>query len=225
MQFPVAEAIKPLSKYLLSRNVDKITIFISPNAYYEMLGNTLEAQISDKLNVKKQIVPADSLDYRTELTKIRQETNTAIVVFLLENGPASTFVKQAKNIGIDPGRLILGPIVRYDEVLKKDHALTEGIIHLDYSVPIPKDFQEMYLTRFKSEPAFGSVLAYDAVYLLKYGIEMCGDDGSKLVDCLAKVNFKGKSGPVKFDQNRNRIITNEVTKIYKITNGTFIQLP
>ena len=219
LQFPAKDAVKPLIKYLEERNFDELKIIVSPNAYYEMLSRTILENISKNIKISSEMVSSDSLDFRSTISKLSRIKNLGILVFLLENGPASTFVKQAKSVNIKPENLILGPIFKYDEILRKDNVLSQGIIHFDYIYEIPKDFIDKYKTRFNVEPTYGSALSYDSVILLKKGIEKCSLNSDALASCLDKISFDGYSGPVNFSPSKNRISTRPFTQVFQVTDG------
>jgi branched-chain amino acid transport system substrate-binding protein len=224
LQFPAKESITPVVKYLESRNFEEIIIFVSPNAFYEMLSNTIISSFPKTMKIRSEIVPSESLDFKSNLSKLRNIKNLGIIVFLLENGPAATFVKQAKSIGLPAENLMLGPIVRYDDILKNDKNLSNGLIHFDYIYEIPNYFKDKFKKRFNVEPTFGSVQSYDAVNLLKNEIQKCGLEKEKLIECIAKSKSTGVSGPIEFKENRDRVTSIPVIQVFKINAGESMRL-
>lgn len=219
LQFPAKEAVVPVTSYITSRNFSEVIIFVSPNAFYEMLSQTIVDALKDKIKISSEIVSSDNLDFKSSINRIRSKKDLGIVVFLLENGPAATFVKQAKSQGIKSSNLMLGPIVRYDEILKKDNALTQGIIHFDYDYETPEDFNKKYRSRFNTDPTFGSAQSYDSVLLLKEGMEKCRNQPDLLLNCISGANFKGVSGDIEFEKTRDRITKRPVIRCFEIIDG------
>jgi ABC-type branched-subunit amino acid transport system substrate-binding protein len=115
-------------------------------------------------------------------------------------------------------------IVSVDDILKNDKSLSNGIVHFDYIYEIPKDFSDKFKKRFNVEPTFGSAQSYDAVNLLKNGIDQCGFEKEKLIQCIKTSKTEGLSGPIEFRENGDRITSKPVIQVFKIQDGESMQL-
>ena len=228
MQYAPEDVIRPFSDYIISRNFESLTFIISSNSFYEMLADSLEQSLEGKVSINRELITNDTLDYRSLLLKIRKKSKSlnsktdghGIVVFMGENGPASTFVKQAKSIGVKGENLLLGPIVPYDEVLKNDSQLNEDIIYFDYVSDLSESFKASYMKRFKEEPKLGAAFSYDALYLLKNSLERCNlNKKLSFKDCMLSGMENGASGDVRFSDDRKRVLLSQAAAVFQIKNG------
>lgn len=73
----------------------------------------------------------------------------------------------------------------------------------DEAVPVRKHFVDAYVARFGRQPAILSDNGYDAVMMLKYGIDRAtAYDATKIKDALYTLrDFQGASGLMSFDRN------------------------
>lgn len=228
MQYAPEDVIRPFSDYIISRNFESLTFIISSNSFYEMLADSLEQSLEGKVSINRELITNDTLDYRSLLLKIRKKSKSlnsktdghGIVVLMGENGPASTFVKQAKSIGVKGENLLLGPILPYDEVLKNDSGLNEGIIYFDYVSDLSESFKASYMKRFKEEPKLGAAFSYDALYLLKNALERCNlNKKLSFKDCMLSGMENGASGDVRFSDDRNRVLLSQAAAVFQMKNG------
>ena len=224
LQFPARKAVLSLTNFIISKNFDEVHIIYSSNAYYEMISEAVYDNLKDKVKTTKELAQSDSLDYKSSILKIKNKKNIAVVALLLENGPVSTFVKQAKNIGIQADHIFLGPVFRDDEILKNDKSLSQDLIYFDYIFSIPETFEAKFRQKFNYPARYDSTLSYDAVFLIKKAIEECGDQTDKTITCINQGLKNAQSGEIKFDQNKDRIMTTPITGVFQIKDGKPMQL-
>ncbi len=226
MQYPPEKVIQPFTEYILSRNFTSVTLISSSNTFFELLSDTLITSLDSKVPLTRETIINDSLDYKSLLLKIKQSgENSGIVVFMTQNGPASTFVKQAKSFGIKGDRLLLGPVVLYDEILKTNQDINEDIIFFDYISDLSENFRTKYKNRFKEEPKLGSAFSYDALYLLKEALEECNSNGiTDINQCIMKGLETGASGEVRFNENRERILLKPASSVFQMREGKAVRI-
>lgn len=219
---PARDAIRPLSNYILSKKFTEIHILYSQNAFFEMISDALVNNLTNKINLKKELVSSNNLDFKTNIARLKNKKDTAIFALLQENGPVSTFVKQARSAGISADRIFLGPVLTEDTILKNDSALTHDIHYFDYVFTISDEFQKKYRAMHNTDARYDSTLAYDAIYMFKHSIEKCGSEAQKIITCIPTSLPIGQSGPISFDTERNRIMDRPVTVVLKMQNGVSI---
>jgi branched-chain amino acid transport system substrate-binding protein len=122
---------------------------------------------------------------------------------------ALNFLRQAKELNV-PLKVVLGTS-EWDETALADFAKINYPDRIFYgyptppdeSIPIRKRFVEAYVARYGKQPEILSDNGYDAVLMLKYGVEKGGSyDATVMKDALhALKDFQGASGLMSFDQN------------------------
>lgn len=75
-----------------------------------------------------------------------------------------------------------------------------------------------------AEPAFTAAKGYDALYALKSAIERCGSLAAQIRDCLAKTEWQGASGSVKFNKHGALDNRGQYTKLYTVIDGKVQEL-
>lgn len=76
----------------------------------------------------------------------------------------------------------------------------------DAGTPEVEAFLAAYQAKYNKTPDALAALAYDAAYLLAQAIEEAGStDGAAIRDAMLAITFKGVSGTVTYDANRNPI--------------------
>ena len=80
--------------------------------------------------------------------------------------------------------------------------------------PKVKNFIEAYKKEYNEEPNAFAALAYDAAYTLVGAIEKAGStDKDAIIAALKDSDYKGVTGDIKFDENRNPIKQTAITTI------------
>ena len=77
-------------------------------------------------------------------------------------------------------------------------------------------FKNEYYKKYNKFPGAIAAYAYDGMNLILESIKLSGFDRIKIQKHLAKINFKGVTGDVQFDNRGNRL---NATEMFKINNG------
>lgn len=168
-----------------------------------------------------ELYDAGSVDFRVQLTKIKQSNPDVLIIAGRSNNYPS-LLKQIKELGISA--TLLASAEFYDQsVLDKIGVNNvEGIYTLT-----PKDpqdyvnFKSRYVNSFGEEPMAYSMYAYDGVMSLIESLDAVGDDVDKVRDDLYGVTINGASGKVGFDSEGDR--TGASYAVYKVINGQFVK--
>jgi branched-chain amino acid transport system substrate-binding protein len=171
---------------------------------------------------KPSYAPTDS-DFRTQLNAIR-DANPEVVYIPGRYTEVGRIAKQARELGIKA--TLLG-----GDGWNDPHLFDAGADPLDgsyitglFSANDPdaqvRKFASDYAARFGGPPPAPAALAYDATRLLADALARAGStDGAKLRDALAQTKaFKGVTGDLSFDAERNAV---KPTVVFKIQGGKF----
>ena len=118
-------------------------------------------------------------------------------------------------------KIIASETVKEDKILEQAGGNAEGVYIVFTGEP--KDyinFKNNYKTKFNEEPSAYSMYAYDGAIALIKAINENGDDLEKIKNGLLNINFKGASGNVVFDADRERIGMEYI--MYVVKNGEFV---
>lgn len=166
----------------------------------------------------------DEKDFSSLITKLRAANPQAVLI--MDQGAVPQVINQIRGAGWNVPLATLGPGTS-EQLLKLAGKNAEGLI---VSTPFFFDENNAELMAWKNEfaaragfePTIHPVCAYDCVYLIAAAIEACGDEEvtrKTIRDNLAKVEFEGVSGPIKFN------INGDVTRDYMICaaeNGKWV---
>ena len=171
--------------------------------------------------VAKEAYNKGDKDFRTQLGKIAD--SGAEVLFLPEYyEDIALIAAQAQEKKIDA--ILLGAD-GWDGVLKdgvmdktKLSALKNAFFCNHYSAESTdtkvQNFIEAYKKEYNEEPNAFAALAYDAAYTLVRAIEKAGStDKDAIIAALKDSDYKGVTGDIKFDENRNPIKQTAITTI------------
>ena len=83
---------------------------------------------------------------------------------------------------------------------------------------------ERYRARFHAEPLWTVAKAYDNVLILKGAIEQCGSQPGQIRDCLAKTDFRGASGRVRFSPQGVIEAFEPITELRRIESAKIVKI-
>lgn len=167
------------------------------------------------------------VDYSAQLTKIRAASPDAIVIGGLAEETAN-IVRQARQLGIPPGTVIMGANAAISSKLAElagkaaDGFLVGSGWFIGYDDPVNRRFVEAYKARYNSLPDNFAAQAYTAVYAFADALKRAGGagDSEKLRDAIASVrDLPSPSGPFSFDRDREPVIT---PKVLTMRDGRFV---
>lgn len=222
---PPQAATKSLADYINSQAMGSLTVLLNENAYLLGLMEALLPQLQKgKTKVEVLRFNPGHQDYRSTISKLKQDPPSAVLLLLLLNSDLAPYLRQTRELGFTPHTLISNDLL-FDEVITKEPMLAEGAVFFDYIVPGSSTFKQRFRKLAKREPNFGSAKSYDALMLLKRAIETCGDSPSQITTCLYKDNFEGESGTIVFD-HLGRLRWNATnTYLLRVEGGKHIPLP
>lgn len=157
--------------------------------------------------VAKEMFQAGEKDFKNQITKILQNSFTAIYLVGYPTECSGT-IKQLKRLGYNG--MILGTIVMADPIVQKAIQRTGYICY--YPVPKQPDIQnpavakfiEAFKKKYEKEPPMLADVGYDAARLIFMGMSSGQDnyDGKTIKNYFYKMSkYDGASGSIKFDSN------------------------
>ncbi len=168
----------------------------------------------------------ESVDFRTQLTKIKEVNPEAIFLVGLINESA-IIVKQSHELGVQ-SQFFSTIGIEGKELIEIAGPAAEGIIYtapffdVNSNESTVKEFVDNFKTMYQKDPTYVfAANGYDALKILDLVINQCGKiDSDCIRDELYKIeNFKGASGITTFNEY------GDVTKpvmVKTIKNGEFI---
>ena len=166
----------------------------------------------------------DSLDFRTQLTKLKASPAEVIILagFSKEVGE---ILKEAREFGIEKKFFAQSGAVGPD-VIKFGGKSADGLVYLselmpDVSNPATADFLKVYKQKYNEDLEFFSMLACDTLMVIGDGLKKCSDNTDCLKSYLYSIkDYPGITGPISFDQNGD-IVRNTLVP-FTIKNGQFV---
>jgi branched-chain amino acid transport system substrate-binding protein len=123
------------------------------------------------------------------------------------------WMKQAKAYGFFDKIPYPGSLISVSELILQSKTLTRGLIglcrapffaHLD--VPMMADFVKNFRAKYDRYPSDWAVMEYDAVYVLKQGVEKAGSiDTEKVKDALKGATVDTTRGRLSFREIDNQL--------------------
>ena len=123
------------------------------------------------------------------------------------------WMKQAKAYGFFEKIPYPGSLISVSELIIQSKSITRGMVglcrapffaHLD--VPMMANFVESFKAKYNRYPSDWAVMEYDAVYVLKQGIEKAGSiDTDKVKDALKGATVDTTRGQLKFREIDNQL--------------------
>ena len=180
---------------------------------------------SDAKVVAHEEIMEGSDDYSLAITKLNEAGADVVICCGMYNLVAPV-AKQYKQI--NPNIAIVGFSNAYsDQLIQLGGSSVEGVCFpvIFFSESDDKDvmkFVEDYKNNYGSAPSALTAQAYDSVGLLLTAIKECDTTDSEILkDKLYKMNYKGVTGDIKFDENGD--VDKQFVKV-TIKDGKFIKM-
>ena len=180
---------------------------------------------SDAKVVAHEEIMEGSDDYSLAITKLNEAGADLVICCGMYNLVAPV-AKQYKQI--NPNIAIVGFSNAYsDQLIQLGGSSVEGVCFpvIFFSESDDKDvmkFVEDYKNNYGSAPSALTAQAYDSVGLLLTAIKECDTTDSEILkDKLYKMNYKGVTGDIKFDENGD--VDKQFVKV-TIKDGKFIKM-
>ena len=189
------------------KNVKSLAIVAEDTDY----GRGAVKLLKDQLPGEVKIVSEDyfkqtETDFLPVLTRIRASKPDAIGTYVLDQA-ALNLMKQYIQFGMSVplvgrpplGSGVVAPVVSSG---KFNGSWTVYPYYDKYSSPQNDAFTKPFVERFKQPPHYAAYGVYEGVKVLADAILRAGSTDSKAVrDALAKTNYGGILGPIRFDSN------------------------
>jgi branched-chain amino acid transport system substrate-binding protein len=197
-----------MAKYLYDIGLRKISILYIKNDYGDGLNGVLSKKFSELGGTitSSNAYQQDATDFRTLLTKLKNESPEAIYL-------VGYYKEMAQLLNQGTEMNIHFPV--YSSVCFEDGELlkiagknAEGVIYttpyfnINDSSKAFTDFREKYMAKYKEDPDVYAAHGYDAMKIIAEAVAHSGNDAEKIKSYLYNVkNYDGVSGNTTFDQN------------------------
>lgn len=214
---------KDLAKIVNDKGYEKIGILYLNNDYGLGVKNVFSNNFNGEVVSAEAFGEKDS-DFRTQLTKIRNESPDTILLISVKQSYLLAF-KQMSELGIDLP--VFASETFKDEGLLKDLGnLAEGTFTTYYNskdTKVREDFMQKFEERFGTPPTSYTDFAYDGLMTAKIAIEKAGStDPEKLKEALKDLNFEGVTGTTSFDEEGE--VKDKAFTLFQVQNGKFVEV-
>jgi branched-chain amino acid transport system substrate-binding protein len=198
-----------VANYLAANNKPKLVAVIDDaTAYGEGLANEVEKSLK-AANVKvlaREKGTDKTTDWKAVLTKVKGR-NADAVFYGGMDATGGPMLKQARELGIK-AVFSFGDGACTDEMPKLAGAAADGLICSQAGLPpqaADKKFLDAYKKKFNVDPIIYAPFTYDAANLLIEAMKKANSaDPAKYLPELAKIDFKGATGQIAFDDKGDR---------------------
>ena len=148
-------------------------------------------------------------DFKAQLTKILAGKPDVLYVSDYYNDVA-LIAKQARELGFK-GPMLGGDGWDSPKLTEVGGTAVEGCFFTNHysqedTSPVVVEFVKNYKAKYNATPDALAALGYDATNMMLDAIQRAGStDGEKIKDAMAKADYKGVTGQVKFDGDRNPV--------------------
>jgi branched-chain amino acid transport system substrate-binding protein len=198
-----------VANYIASNNKPKLVAVIDDaTAYGEGLANEVEKSLK-AANIK--VLPREKgtdkqTDWKAVLTKVKGR-NADAVFYGGMDATGGPLLKQARELGIK-AVFSFGDGACTDEMPKLAGAAADGLLCSQAGLPpqaADKKFLDAYKKKFNVDPIIYAPFTYDAANLLIEAMKKANSaDPAKYLPELAKIDFKGATGQIAFDDKGDR---------------------
>ena len=156
-------------------------------------------------------------DFKAQLTKILAGKPDVLYVSDYYNDVA-LIAKQARELGFK-GPMLGGDGWDSPKLTEVGGTAVEGCFFTNHysqedTSPVVVEFVKNYQAKYKAVPDALAALGYDATNMMLDAIQRAGStDGDKIKDAMAKADYKGVTGQVKFDGDRNPVKSDVIIEI------------
>jgi branched-chain amino acid transport system substrate-binding protein len=198
-----------VASYLAANKKPKLVAVIDDaTAYGEGLANEVEKSLKGA-NIK--VLPREkgtdkTTDWKAVLTKIKGK-NADAVFYGGMDATGGPLLKQARELGVK-AVFSFGDGACTDEMPKLAGAAADGLLCSQAGLPpqaADKKFLDAYKKKFNVDPIIYAPFTYDAANLLIEAMKKANSaDPAKYLPELAKIDYKGATGQIAFDDKGDR---------------------
>jgi branched-chain amino acid transport system substrate-binding protein len=198
-----------IASYLAANKKPKLVAVIDDaTAYGEGIANEVEKTLkAAKIKVLPREKGTDkTTDWKAVLTKVKGKAADAVFYGGMDatGGP---LLKQGRELGMK-AVFSFGDGACTDEMVKLAGAAAEGLLCSQAGIPpqaADKKFLDAYKKKFNVDPILYAPFTYDGANLLIEAMKKANSaDPAKYLPELAKIDFKGATGKIAFDDKGDR---------------------
>jgi branched-chain amino acid transport system substrate-binding protein len=198
-----------VASYLATNNKPKLVAIIDDaTAYGEGLANEVEKSLK---SAGVKVLPREkgtdkTTDWKAILTKMKGK-NADAVFYGGMDATGGPLLKQGRELGLK-AVFSFGDGACTDEMVKLAGPAAEGLLCSQAGIPpqaADKKFLDAYRKKFNVDPIIYAPFTYDAANLLIDAMKKANSaDPAKYLPELAKIDFKGATGKIAFDDKGDR---------------------
>jgi branched-chain amino acid transport system substrate-binding protein len=198
-----------IASYLATNNKPStVAVIDDATAYGEGIANEVEKTLkAAKINVLPREKGTDkTTDWKAILTKLRGRNPDAVFYGGMDatGGP---LLKQGRELGIK-AVFSFGDGACTDKMKELAGDAAEGLLCSQAGIPVEaadKKFLDAYKKKFNADPILYSPFTYDAANMLIQAMQKANStDPKKYLPVLQKLDFKGATGKIGFDDKGDR---------------------
>src|SRR5687767_11642647 len=198
-----------IASYLAANNKPKVVAVVDDaTAYGEGIANEVEKTLKA---AKIEVLPREkgtdkTTDWKAILTKLRGRNPDAVFYGGMDatGGP---LLKQGRELGIK-AVFSFGDGACTDKMKELAGESAEGLLCSQAGLPVEaadKKFLEAYKKKFNADPILYAPFTYDAANMLIQAMQKANSsDPKKYLPVLQKLDFKGATGKIAFDDKGDR---------------------
>ena len=212
-----------IGKYAATKLGKKIAIIDDRTAYAQGLADEVEkgAKANGGTVTSREFTNNQATDFMAILTKIKSQ-NPDVIVYTGMDAQGGPMLKQIKQLGIN-AKFVTGDGGCTPELIKlAGDAMSDKAYCTQAGLPLEEMSDKTFKTRF--EKRFGqkvqiySPYSYDATAAIIEAMKAAGSpEPAKYLPALKKVNFKGVTGEVSFDDFGD--VKKGAITMYQFTSG------
>jgi len=194
-------------------------------------GSSVHDVILEQANLHKIAIVADenydpnSVDFRTQLTKIKVANPKAILFVGAVPAEISNALKQIRELGLTADFIENSAALAQPASLNAAGSAAEGAITLAFPFSLGKtgsEFRQAYKQRFNAEPNFAAAFGYDMIKLIGFASSGRAMPGEELAQKIIAVKtFESLNGPVTIQPTGE---INPAIEPAKVVNGGLVAL-
>ncbi|MBI3376017.1 MAG: branched-chain amino acid ABC transporter substrate-binding protein [Betaproteobacteria bacterium] len=210
-----------IASYLAINNKPKVVAIVDDaTAYGEGLANEVEKTLkAAKINVLPREKGTDkTVDWKAVLTKIKGRKPDAVFYGGMD-ATAGPLLKQGRELGIKAVFAFGDGACDGDKMKELAGEAAEGLMCSTAGIPAAaadSKFLAAFKKKFNSDPKIYSPFTYDAANLLIEAMKKANSaDPAKYLPELAKMDYKGATGRIMFDEKGDRKDPEITTSVMK----------
>ncbi len=197
-----------VAQYLNDGKIKKVAVVDDATAYGEGLANEVEKTLKSAgvQVVAREKTNDKATDFKAILTKMKARNPDAVFYGGMD-ATGGLMLKQARELGVK-AVFSFGDGACTDKMKELAGDMSENLICSQAGLPASaasKTFLDAYKAAFKQDPIIYGPFTYDAGNLLIAAMQKADStDPAKYLPELQKINYKGATGPIQFDEKGDR---------------------